>query len=122
VGIPVKKDSMLEYHKQKKYSDWEFVYDPQTDLIMAGGVANGADVNGTGANGTGTGLGMNSSNGASGTNGSSGFGFGNGNSGGSSGSSGSSGSGFGNFGSSGSGSGSGTSGNPAPTMPNSPQQ
>jgi type II secretory pathway pseudopilin PulG len=125
VGIPVKKDSMLEYHKQKKYSDWEFVYDPQTDLIMAGGAANGTDVNGTGANGNGTGLGVNGSNGASGTNGSSGssgFGFGNGSSGGSSGSSGSSGSGFGNFGSSGSGSGSGTSGNPAPTMPNSPQQ
>ena len=29
VGIPLKKNSMLEYHKQKKYSDWEFVYDPQ---------------------------------------------------------------------------------------------
>jgi type II secretory pathway pseudopilin PulG len=33
VGIPVKKNSLLEYHKQKKYSDWEFVYDPQTDLL-----------------------------------------------------------------------------------------
>jgi type II secretory pathway pseudopilin PulG len=120
VGIPVKKDSMLEYHKQKKYSDWEFVYDPQTDMIMAGGVTNGGNVNGSGANGNGAGLGVNSSNGTGGTGGSnssgSGFGFNNGNSGGSSGS------GFGNFGSSGSGSGSAPSGNPTPTMPSSPQQ
>jgi hypothetical protein len=112
---------MLEYHKQKKYSNWEFVYDPQTDMMMAGGITNGGDVNGAGANNNPTGTGTNGTNGtsgSSGTNGSSGFGFGNGNSGGSSGS----GSGFGNFGNSGSGSGSGSSGNPAPTMPNSPQQ
>ncbi len=52
VGIPLKKDSMLEYHKQKKYSDWEFVYDPQQDLLMnAGGIANGGNVNGADANG-----------------------------------------------------------------------
>ena len=115
VGIPVKKDSMLEYHKQKKYSDWEFVYDPQTDMMMAGGITNGGNVNGTDTNNNSAGTGINGTNGSSGssgTNGSSGFGFGNGNSGGSSGS------GFGNFGNS----GSAPSGNPAPTMPNSPQQ
>ena len=55
---------MLEYHKQKKYSDWEFVYDPQTDMMMAGGVANGGDVNGAGANNNPAG-----SNGSNGTNG-----------------------------------------------------
>jgi type II secretory pathway pseudopilin PulG len=121
VGIPVKKNSMLEYHKQKKYSDWEFVYDPQTDMMLAGGITNGGNINGAGANNNSTGTGVNGtngSNGSSGTNGSSG-GFGNF---GSSGSGGNSGSGFGSFGNSGSGSGSGSSGNPAPTMPNSPQQ
>ncbi len=52
VGIPVKKNSLLEYHRQKKYSDWEFVYDPQTDLLMnAGGIANGGNVNGADTNG-----------------------------------------------------------------------
>lgn len=90
VGIPVKKDSLIQYHKQKKYSDWEFVYDPQEELLMnGGGIANGGNVNGAGANGNAAGL--NSSNGSSGSSG--GFGFGN------SGSSGNSGSGFGNFGS-----------------------
>ncbi len=119
VGIPVKKDSMLEYHKQKKYSDWEFVYDPQTDMMMAGGITNGGNINGAGTNNNPTGTGINGTNGSSGSSG--GFGnFGSSGSGGSSG--GSSGSGFGNFGNSGSGSGSAPSGNPAPTMPNSPQQ
>jgi type II secretory pathway pseudopilin PulG len=117
VGIPVKKDSMLEYHKQKKYSDWEFVYDPQTDMMMAGGITNGGNVNGSGSSNNPTGTNnTGGTNGPGGSNGSGGFGFGNGNSGGSSGS------GFGNFGNSGSGSGSGSSGTPAPTMPNSPQQ
>jgi hypothetical protein len=110
VGIPLKKSSMLEYHKQKKYSDWEFVYDPQQDLLMnAGGIANGGNVNGADANGnpaqTGTGTGNSSS-------------FGNF---GSSGSSGNSGSGFGNFGNSGSGGSAPTSG-PGSNMPNNPQQ
>lgn len=93
VGIPVKKDSLIQYHKQKKYSDWEFVYDPQEELLMnGGGIANGGNVNGAGANGNAAGLnGSNGSSGSSGSNG--GFGFGN------SGSSGNSGSGFGNFGS-----------------------
>jgi type II secretory pathway pseudopilin PulG len=115
VGIPVKKDSMLEYHKQKKYSDWEFVYDPQTDMILAGGITNGGNINGTGSSSN---LPGTSGTGGNGSTGSSG-GFGNF---GGSGSGGNSGSGFGNFGNSGSGSGSGSSGNPAPTMPNSPQQ
>src|ERR1700760_1988304 len=76
VGIPVKKDSMLEYHKQKKYSDWEFVYDPQQDLLMnAGGIANGGNVNGTDANGNPTGAGGSGSG-----NGTSGFGSNNGSS------------------------------------------
>ena len=74
VGIPVKKNSLLEYHKQKKYSDWEFVYDPQTDLLMnAGGIANGGNVNGADANGNpaqpGTGFGNGSGFGNSGPNG-----------------------------------------------------
>lgn len=121
VGIPVKKDSLLEYHKQKKYSDWEFVYDPQTDLMMnAGAITNGGNVNGTNSNNP-AGTGASGSNGSgfgnSGSSGSSGSGFGNF---GSSGSSGSSGSGFGNFGSSGSGSGS--NGGSGSATPNSPQQ
>ena len=37
VGIPVKKDSLIQYHKQKKYSDWEFVYDPQEEMMMNSG-------------------------------------------------------------------------------------
>lgn len=112
VGIPVKKPSLLEYHKQKKYSDWEFVYDPQEDLVMAGGVTGGGDTNGNpgglGPNGTG------SSGGPTGPGdsvGSRGFGFGNGGSGGgSSGGSGSSGFGFGNSGA-----------NPSPAPPSTPQ-
>ncbi len=124
IGIPVKKDSVIEYHKQKKYSDWEFVYDPQEELLMnSGGIANGGNVNGAGANSNGAGIGTNGTNGSSG---SSSFGFSNsgssGSSGsgfGSSGSSGSSGSGFGNFGSSPS---SGPGGSSPPSTPNSPQQ
>ncbi|HEX6770650.1 MAG TPA: type II secretion system protein [Acidobacteriaceae bacterium] len=111
VGIPVKKPSMLEYHKQKKYSDWEFVYDPQEDLVMAGGVTGGGDANGNpgglGANGTNGSPNSSGSPGSSGSSGSSGFGF---NNGGSSGGSGSSGFGFGNSGS-----------NPSPTPPSMPQ-
>jgi type II secretory pathway pseudopilin PulG len=126
VGIPIKKDSMLEYHKQKKYSDWEFVYDPQTDMIMAGGVTNGGNVNGNPA-GMGSSSGSGSGNSGSGSGFGSGSGSGFGNSGSGSGFGSGSGSGFGNSGSgsgfgSGSGSGSGSSGNPAPTMPNNPQQ
>ena len=114
VGIPVKKDSLLEYHKQKKYSDWEFVYDPQTDLLMnGGGITNGGNVNGAvSTNPAGTGI-----SGSNGSSSSSGFGnFG------SSGFSGSSGSGFGNFGSSGSSSGSGSNGGSGSSTPNNPQQ
>ena len=44
VGIPVKKDSLIVYHKQAKYSNWEFVYDPQEDLVMAAGVTGGDEV------------------------------------------------------------------------------
>jgi type II secretory pathway pseudopilin PulG len=129
IGIPVKKDSILTYHKQKKYSDWEFVYDPQTDLAMAGG-ATGGDVNGVGTNGNAAGIGSSGANGTSsgGSGTSSGFGFSNGSSSGSSGSGfGSSGSGFGSsgsgFGSSGSGFGSSGSGSaPGSNAPSSPQQ
>src|ERR1700751_1735172 len=75
VGIPLKKDSMLEYHKQKKYSDWEFVYDPQQDLLMnAGGIANGGNVNGAGTNnpaGSGPGSGSGSNGGFGSSNGNS---------------------------------------------------
>src|SRR5690242_5234680 len=113
VGIPVKKASMLEYHKQKKYSDWEFVYDPQEDLVMAAGVTGGGDANGNpsglGPNGPGGQSGSPGSGGFSGSSGSSGFGFNNGGSSG--GSSGSSGFGFGNSGSS-----------PSPTPPSTQPQ
>jgi type II secretory pathway pseudopilin PulG len=124
VGIPVKKDSLLVYHKQKKYSDWEFVYDPQTDLMMnGGGIANGGNVNGTNSsNPTGTSGSNGSSNsGGFGNFGSSGSGSG---SGGFSngGSGGSSGSGFGNSGGSGSSSGSGSNGGSGSSIPNNPQQ
>jgi type II secretory pathway pseudopilin PulG len=108
VGIPLKKDSMLEYHKQKKYSTWEFVYDPQQDLLMnAGGIANGGNMNGADANGNPAGSGTGGNSGTPST----GFGFNNGSS------TGSSGSGFGNFGNSGS---SPTNG-PGSNMPSSPQ-
>jgi type II secretory pathway pseudopilin PulG len=93
VGIPVKKNSLIEYHKQKKYSDWEFVYDPQEELLNAAGVTGGGNVNGTGANGNAAGIGTNGTNGSSNSSGSSSsFGFNNGSSSGSS--------GFGNSGSS----------------------
>ncbi|MGA9719041.1 MAG: nucleoporin [Acidobacteriaceae bacterium] len=124
VGIPVKKDSLIQYHKQKKYSDWEFVYDPQEELLMnsGGGIANGGNVNGAGANGNAAGMGINGSNGSSGS--SSSFGFSNSGSSGSSGSGfgssgGSSGSGFGNFGS---GPGSGPGGSSTPNAPSNPPQ
>ncbi len=111
VGIPIKKDSLIQYHKQKKYSDWEFVYDPQEELLMnGGGIANGGNVSGAGANGNAAGMGVNSSNGSSGSSGSGSFGFSNSGSSGSSGS----GSGFGNFGSSPS---SGPGGSSAPSNP-----
>lgn len=103
VGIPVKKDSLIEYHKQKKYSTWEFVYDPQEELVMAGGITGGGNVN---ENGAGPG-----SNGSSNPNGTGGFSNSSGSSGfGNSGASGSSGFGFGNSGS-----------NPSPTPPSTPQ-
>ena len=109
VGIPVKKDSLIAYHKQKKYSDWEFVYDPQEDLLMAAGagITSGGNVNGAGANSNGAGIGTSGTNGSSGGSGSgSGFGFNNGNSNGSS--------GFGFNSNPG-------SGPTAPTTPNTPQ-
>lgn len=97
VGIPVKKDSLIEYHKQKKYSDWEFVYDPQEEMLSAAGATSGGNVNGTGANGNAAGLGANGTTNSGSSSGSgSSFGFNNGNSSGSSGS----GFGFGNSGSS----------------------
>lgn len=125
IGIPVKKDSLIEYHKQKKYSDWEFVYDPQEELLMnGGGIANGGNVNGAGANGNAAGMGIAGSNGSTGSTGSgSSFGFNNSGSSGSgfgnSGSNGNSGSGFGNFGSSPT---SGPGGTSTPTPPSNPQQ
>jgi type II secretory pathway pseudopilin PulG len=103
VGIPVKKDSLIDYHKQKKYSDWEFVYDPQEELLMnGGGIINGGNINGTGTGSNPTG----SPSGSPGTGSGTPFGFGNGNSGGNSGSS----FGFGNSG----------SGPTTPTPPSNP--
>jgi type II secretory pathway pseudopilin PulG len=118
IGIPVKKDSLILYHKQKKYSDWEFVYDPQEELLMAGGgLATGGNVNGAGANGNAAGIGTSGTNGSSSSSSGSGFGFNNGNSG-------SSGSGFGfnNGNSGGSGFNSSPGSGPStPTMPSNPQ-
>jgi type II secretory pathway pseudopilin PulG len=99
IGIPVKKDSLIAYHKQTKYANWEFVYDPMEELLMnGGGITNGGNVNGAAAGSNAAGIGTSGTNG-SGTSGSSGtgsgFGFNNGPSSGSSGSS-----GFGNSGSS----------------------
>lgn len=113
VGIPVKKDSLIDYHKQKKYSNWEFVYDPQEELLMnGGGIANGGNVNGAGSNNP-AGTGVNGSGASSGPSGSSGsFGFNNGNSGGNSGP------GFGNTGSSPT---SAPSAPAPPSTPNAPQ-
>jgi type II secretory pathway pseudopilin PulG len=110
VGIPVKKASMLEYHKQKKYSDWEFVYDPQVDAMMnSGGIAAGGNAGSGPLNNP---SGTNSGNPGSGN---SGFG----NSGGSGSGASGSGSGFGNFGNSGgSGGGMGSSPPSSPPPPN----
>ena len=122
IGLPLDKESMRVYHKQKKYSQWEFVYDPQQDMMNGGGQRRGGDP-GTNPSGIGPG----------GTNSGNGSGFGN--FGSSSGSG--SGSGFGNFGSTpGAGGGSfgsnpggnspGTGGSgignpsPAPTPPTDP--
>ena len=54
VGIPIPKSSLIEYKKQKKYSQWEFVYNPIEDTLQAGGLAGATPQN---PNGTGTGPG-----------------------------------------------------------------
>jgi len=52
VGIPIPKSSLIEYKKQKKYSQWEFAYNPIEDTLQAGGLGGAAPQN---PNGTGTG-------------------------------------------------------------------
>lgn len=61
VGIPIPKSSLIEYKKQKKYNQWEFVYNPIEDTLQAGGLAGTAPQNpngaGIGAGGIGAGTG-----------------------------------------------------------------
>jgi type II secretory pathway pseudopilin PulG len=54
VGIPSSKASLIEYKKQKKYSQWEFVYNPIEDSLLAGGAAGsfGGTMNPNGTAGT----------------------------------------------------------------------
>jgi len=114
VGLLDKKLSIKIYKKQTHYNQWEFVYDPtQNTVVASGGSINGSS-NGTGTTGS-TGVNGGPSNGFSLGNGSgsgsnNGFGSSNG-----SGFGGSSGSGFGGT------SGSGFGGSPAsPVSPNAP--
>lgn len=84
VGIPIPKSSLIEYKKQKKYSQWEFVYNPIEDTLLAGGLAGAAPQNpngtGTGPGGIGTGnspgIGPTSNNGGFGSTSGSGSGTG----------------------------------------------
>jgi type II secretory pathway pseudopilin PulG len=66
VGVPGDKQAIIEYRKQKKYSQWEFVYDPQEESVMGmggGNALNGANTNGAGSNSNGAfGGGSNPSN------------------------------------------------------------
>lgn len=59
VGIPVPKASLIEYKKQKKYNQWEFVYNPIEDQLQGAGLpgAEPATPNATGV-GTYSGPGM----------------------------------------------------------------
>ena len=57
VASIVTKESIREYEKQKHYNEWEFVYNPQTDLGGLGGNTgmgiagqNGASTNAFGSN------------------------------------------------------------------------
>jgi type II secretory pathway pseudopilin PulG len=122
VGLLDKKTSIKIYKKQTHYNQWEFVYDPtQNTVVASGGTINGSGTStgvngGTGANGGTSGgfsLGNGSgpgSNGGYGSSNGSGFGSSNG-----SGFGGSSGSGFGGT------SGSGFGGSPAsPVSPSAP--
>ncbi|WP_446744354.1 hypothetical protein [Silvibacterium acidisoli] len=84
VKIPSTKASMIEYKKQKHYNQWEFVYDPIEEQLMAGGMLGGGsqNLNGgsatTGLGGsttsTGTGIGTSSTTGTSSTSTGSSFG------------------------------------------------
>jgi type II secretory pathway pseudopilin PulG len=118
VGLLDKKTSIKIYKKQTHYNQWEFVYDPtQNTVVASGGSINGSS-NGTGTTG-GTGVNGGTSGGFSLGNGSgsnSGFGSSNGSGFGSNnGVGGSSGSGFGGT------SGSGFGGSPAsPVSPSAP--
>lgn len=50
VGIPITKPSLIVYKKQKRYSKWEFVYNPLEDQMQAAGFAGvGGTTGGTSA-------------------------------------------------------------------------
>jgi type II secretory pathway pseudopilin PulG len=57
VVIPDAHASMKEYKKQKHYNEWEFVYDPLEDQMLAAGGAGVGQQNLNGANPIGSGLG-----------------------------------------------------------------
>ena len=121
VGLLDKKTSIKIYKKQTHYNQWEFVYDPTQNTVMA----SGGTINGIGTS-TGTNGGI---NGSTGSNGGSNGGFTLGNSSGQGSNNGlgsSNGSGFGSNNGSGSNSGSGFGGSSgsgfggSPTSPVSP--
>jgi type II secretory pathway pseudopilin PulG len=105
VGIPSTKASLIDYKKQKHYNQWEFVYNPMEDQMMAAaGLASGVTTQ-NGTSGTAGGFGSNTGN-------SGGFGSSAGGDGGFGSSTGSSGTGFG-----------GTANSPtSPTGPSTDQQ
>jgi type II secretory pathway pseudopilin PulG len=74
VGIPVPKSSLIEYKKQKKYSQWEFVYNPIEDTLLAGGLAGGGTQNLNGNPAGTAGIGSGNSTGIGSTPNSGGFG------------------------------------------------
>lgn len=75
VGLPTDKPALIEYHKQKKYSLWEFVYDPAQDaMAAAGGATPFNNSNGTGSGSGAFGSGSQGSQPGSGTGSGPGFG------------------------------------------------
>ena len=118
VAPPVKKQSIMIYKKKDHYNEWEFVYNPLTDIQTVGGGMVGQPAGGMpGQNGNGFG----STNGGFGGS-NNGFGGGSGFGGGPSSGGGFGGSGFGGGGLGGSGLGGNGPGGSSPTPQPAPQQ
>jgi type II secretory pathway pseudopilin PulG len=66
VGIPNPKPSLIEYKKQKKYNQWEFVYNPLEEQLQGAALLGGGTQNPNGT-GTGTGTGIGQTGGSGGT-------------------------------------------------------